>query len=113
METENIYRHLTDLEWNTILDFTYDAKCDEVFDIHSDVNGDYFYDFENHCKIPFEEGLYLMSWDIFDVGVIYADKSRAGQREVIGQIFEKYCQDENVKNYVLTVNEKLKKKFKN
>lgn len=106
------HRHLTDEEWNAISDFTHDAKCDEVFDICTDENGDYFWDFEEDCMLPFDEGLYLMACDIAEDGVIYARKDKE-HRQIIGEIFEKYCSDEHIKQRVRMVNENLNKKFAN
>lgn len=111
---KDYYRYLTDDEWNTISWFTHDAKCDEVFDIRTNMDyGDYFYDYEEERIMPFQEGLEWLSWDILYDGVRYAQDDRAEQREIIGQIFEKYCDNEKIKKYVREVNAKLRKENAN
>ena len=106
METENIYRHLTDEEWNAISQFTADNKLDEVFDIASDENGDFFYDFELEEQIPFEDCLCDLACCIGIEGLYYPNYSK-DFRDTIGEIFDKYCETEKVKRHVKSVNEML------
>ena len=104
----NIYKHLTDEEWNAILKFIIDNKQGEVIDICMDENGDYFYDMEYDTVLPFEGGLDIMSADIYTDGVVFADYNYAF-RHLIQSIFEKYSENEKLKNYIQNVNSTLDK----
>lgn len=112
METENIYKHLTDEEWNDVSKFTADNKLDEVFDICTDENGDYFYDYELNSKVPFEEYLCYLADNIYTSGVYYPSYDRQF-RNLIEEIFNKYCEHESVKSHVRIINEILNAKNEN
>lgn len=103
MENEKVYKHLTDEEWNAVSKFTADNKLDEVFDICTDENGDYFWDFEEDCMLPFDEGLYLMECNIWSDGVCFAYYNKE-YRHLIQNIFDKYCENETIKKSVQNVN---------
>lgn len=103
MKNEIVYKKLTDEEWNAISKFTGDNKLDEVFDIMCDENGDYFWDFEECCAMPFEVGLGYMADNIWSDGVCFAYYDKE-YRHLIQNIFDKYCENDTVKNYVRNVN---------
>ena len=109
MVNDIIYKHLTNMEWNAISYFTGDNKLDMVFDIMEDENGDYFWDFEEGCVMPFEEGLGYMADNIWTEGVCFADYNKE-YRHLIQNIFDKYCENESTKNDVRNVNLVLDKR---
>lgn len=105
MENEKVYKHLTDEEWNAISKFTADNKLDEMFDIMYVYNGkgDYFWDFEEGCVMPFEVGLGYMADNIWSDGVCFAYYDKE-YRYLIQNIFDKYCENETIKKSVRNVN---------
>ena len=104
-----IYKHLTDKEWNAISQFTADNNLDTVFDIAEDEDGDFFFDFELDKKVPFEEYLCYLADNIYTDGVYYP-KYDHEFRELLSSIFDKYCGNEKVKQYVKSVNKQLDEK---
>ena len=106
-----IYKHLTDKEWNAISQFTADNNLDTVFDIAEDEDGDFFFDFELDKKVPFEEYLCYLADNIYTDGVYYPNYSHEF-RELLSSIFDKYCGNEKVKQYVKSINKQLDEKEK-
>lgn len=107
-----VYKHLTNEEWNAVSLFTHNSKMDLVMDITGDENGDYFYDLEEDCQVPFEEGLSLMADNIADSGVVFAEESFE-HRHIIEDIFRKFCENDKLILYVKNVNKILDKQTEN
>ena len=98
-----IYKKLTDEEWNAIQKFIMDNKLDEVFDILENEMGDYFWDMEYDCYLPFESGLDLMADNVYWDGCVFAHYDYMF-RHFIQMIFEKYSTHEDRINWVRKVN---------
>ena len=104
------YNRMTVEEFNLISNFTHKVRLDEVVDImHDDTFGDYFYDFEEEMKIPFEEGIECIVDNIGSSGYVYCELN-SEYRNMIYEFVNKYSIDRKKKEYVKKVNEILDKK---
>lgn len=104
------YVNLKNEEWNVLQKLIFKSKMEEVISLdNSEVMGDYICDMYNDHKMPFSKGLEFMSDDIGAVGFVYAEFSKT-ERHTIEEIYEKYCLNKDVINFVKNVNKTLDNK---
>ena len=104
------YVNLKNEEWNVLQNLIFKSKMEEVISLDNiETFGDYFYDMDEDIKLPFTEGLEILANDIGVVGYVYAEFPKT-ERDIVEDIYKKYCLNKNVINFVKNVNKTLDNK---